>query len=1203
MENNNSILQFCNKETIVELTQYFSKFNFDDLCKAVFCINSWRYNRAHISLCIALNYALCTCGRKGHRRIIRYNEFRNFCKHLYEGYDSILDDNIIPDFGEIKIKFSGHFYPVIMGTGFDLMFPFLQSLETISKAINIENEIKEVLDYCEKLITKLAPRMPYNSKKSNEFTLKIPSEWYFDCCTNVYQIENLGHSKVLSKLCFNGYNIDTAHFLCKSDDHYYILFNSSILVDAYNKLVEEKKISEQEQLFIADKIVLNAINANYDTSSVANRLFYKVALAKDYDNQRVLDDVYINVAYLNTEMAVFFVDSSAITQEKLVLYEKKAKDLLNNGKLMLVMCEEACEGQVVNLTGINDLYFIHYSPNIIMRDGLLHCKVGMEKDLELYDLVSILYQSESIDTIIQFFKFFDKKKISTMGYLYSPYFTAWVENGKTLSKGALISDSSLVMSDVYMVEWGIFENYIKLSEWYPFDSSFIIFDNPYAWRSINIENSFVRIYNKALPGFGGDYKRIGDTGFFLSFDLHLEDLTTRRNYRSTIVGIISNIIESNLVHFEKVLIDSGLNNYKLIQFLFIPFTMAKSIMAFNFESQNKNYVTTELINQSDSILIKYTVAEDRLINDIMQSEDKSVECDVLKELLFNFSFDHNVNYSWLADAIDRERHNKKEVDVELFEMEYYFSENNIGIKIDDSAYIKVRNLIAEDCKKVGIMPNAYDSKTATKIIRRIQSATILRFQREVAKFDKIKLHKLLLSQLAYFTHMRNIDAKCYQFQYDNQLSDEARMIAADISLESRENNKSRMRDTLYLIDSNLSIIHQGDILPNNEDLSFLMAYSHWLINLQECADQAYYDLFGAKVVVKDDFLVETLFDDHIKEESNKRIQRIYKNNDYIPSYDVHSYFDVSNKEFQLDTGIYLSDILLICQYMALECPCKFKNNEILPDVFQVGIQELLEDLENNMDDVAHTKNLEDAINYLLIDESKIKQSGDVDCEFIPIWEREKRVNRYEVKPLVRVGESIIFSPVLMYNLFRLWEVGTIEFYPPYEYGLRGYMNCLTEQKSLCEHQMEKAISALFKDKNLYVLPNLKLHKVAKQFGHPEELGDYDVIAIDVINKIIWNVESKFLIKVGSVKEYYNHQYSFFISDKKDEKFSRRIKYLEKNVDSILKQIGECTDKPYLVKSYMVTNKVFCADIKKIDFEIITYAELSEMLNEFYFHST
>lgn len=39
------------------------------------------------------------------------------------------------------------------------------------------------------------------------------------------------------------------------------------------------------------------------------------------------------------------------------------------------------------------------------------------------------------------------------------------------------------------------------------------------------------------------------------------------------------------------------------------------------------------------------------------------------------------------------------------------------------------------------------------------------------------------------------------------------------------------------------------------------------------------------------------------------------------------------------------------------------------------------------------------------------------------------------------------------------------------------------------------------------------------------------------------------------------------------------------------------DDTYLLKNYMVTNKVFVADIKKIDFEIITFDELKKLIGE------
>lgn len=82
--------------------------------------------------------------------------------------------------------------------------------------------------------------------------------------------------------------------------------------------------------------------------------------------------------------------------------------------------------------------------------------------------------------------------------------------------------------------------------------------------------------------------------------------------------------------------------------------------------------------------------------------------------------------------------------------------------------------------------------------------------------------------------------------------------------------------------------------------------------------------------------------------------------------------------------------------------------------------------------------------------------------------------------------------------------------------------------------------------------------------------------------------------VGSLREYYNHQYSFFISNKKDEKFARRISYLEDHLPCILKAFGICNAEKYTIKNYMVTNKVFYADIKTVSFEIISFHELKRL---------
>ena len=62
-------------------------------------------------------------------------------------------------------------------------------------------------------------------------------------------------------------------------------------------------------------------------------------------------------------------------------------------------------------------------------------------------------------------------------------------------------------------------------------------------------------------------------------------------------------------------------------------------------------------------------------------------------------------------------------------------------------------------------------------------------------------------------------------------------------------------------------------------------------------------------------------------------------------------------------------------------------------------------------------------------------------------------------------------------------------------------------------------------------------------------------------------------------------------------FIKKCGRIAKNLVVVLKAMAISDGDTYLLKNYMVTNKVFVADIKKIDFEIITFDELKKLIGE------
>ena len=193
---------------------------------------------------------------------------------------------------------------------------------------------------------------------------------------------------------------------------------------------------------------------------------------------------------------------------------------------------------------------------------------------------------------------------------------------------------------------------------------------------------------------------------------------------------------------------------------------------------------------------------------------------------------------------------------------------------------------------------------------------------------------------------------------------------------------------------------------------------------------------------------------------------------------------------------------------------------------------------------------------------------------------------------------IIFSPVLVSNVQAQWRNGIFDHYLPYEIGLDSTVSVLMEWKKKYEKEMVFDIEKVFKENNInFTRTNTELHKIDKKGNHPLDLGDYDVIAIDDCKRKVWIVESKVLKKVGNFFEMFNQQRRFFLEHKEDEKFQRRIDYMNANYKKVLRAFGFDTSNNYEVVPYMVINKVMTSRYKEVKFPIISIQELENEIKK------
>lgn len=283
------------------------------------------------------------------------------------------------------------------------------------------------------------------------------------------------------------------------------------------------------------------------------------------------------------------------------------------------------------------------------------------------------------------------------------------------------------------------------------------------------------------------------------------------------------------------------------------------------------------------------------------------------------------------------------------------------------------------------------------------------------------------------------------------------------------------------------------------------------------------------------------------------------------------FFTRVKEKFEQETGISLNLLFDFCNFLQVEFS-EYNNNVLLPNVYEMD-KELVKckfkELVDSIDGKKYSsEQIKEVLSFLTINSDKLKERKGKTDFYLPINERENRNNRFEVNPIVEFGNKIIFSPVLLNNISNLWFNGLLNFMLPYEIGL-----------------------------NKFVRKNIDLYKIDKKTNYPIDLGDYDIIAVDEITKKIWIIESKALNRVGNFFEMYTQQRNFFLEHKYDEKFQRRIDFMNKNYKRILKSFGFIDSTGYQVVPYMIFNKVIVSRYKKLKFPLISIMELEEELRK------
>lgn len=1181
---------------IRQLIPIVQNYQLKDLTIAIYAISSWRDNRSAQESCLALNGVLINCDSFGTEAIETYKSFIKFFQ-IIEPILKItqLDDMVVNDFGEVKIFFDKQFYPVITGSGHTgSVYGAIQYLESLTLELGRHANTQNVLDYLKNMIDSLGPS---NLSKYDccPIIFDLPTEDYFHTVKN-YISSNTAtrlNMDIIKTLTGSNAPIVKTHFIEKNQE-IHPLFNPSLILDYYANLLD----SSSPEIIRAHvhSALQHRIESIHLSSSdrVTSTFIYNAKVSIDQKLSSLQDGTFL---YAQGKTVLLLVDVDGMENSDVKKYVDKLKAIHRENRLGFV--DLNCPVGKRQYFGIKVhskqpfeiVLFNHYTN---LNHQYIH--LGDETDTASFftavDLIYILMMSENIEEILNFLKYRVQEKAQILSWGgAADIFALWKQEKGCISKGAIeygLINTSFETSGAYT-----FDCYCEWQKCFPFHLSNTPMGFPEQWKIVSDENDVNQFSRKGMNPQGGAGFVLQNGGFiFCSYDflsIMLDQETQHvRSWHDLISGINERFVLEHQIHLsENSLLD---NTYIDIH--------CKSL---NTAHENNKYVECAYIKTgTDRCALQYTVDSFKLMQDIASSKSREIESQYLLELLEPLFIEYPTALDNVKDILIKDSTKKKTADVMLKKLDYFINQDYLPLRLSDEALLMTRKTFARIAADNGVKPGKYIRREATNIVRQMQEPLVEYFESQISNFDRLALHSKLLHYYASELAASYINYGGYHLT--NNIDDRLQLKNKAKLIHAREENKQMQVTLLYLIESNLFLTSgRGNRAPSATGIENLVAFSHWLGILQSHSDMCFHTSAGTYFIVLDDYRVNVELSEEYQSQLDAIQKRSYESGIYSVQGDEidKEYFEKLNEGFVIDTGV---DFRVIESVLRQLMECSFPEErvnyiEIEPNVIRINKEDAINDYLSFVTESVPVEIVRRAYDFLTLLPEKLKTIGGQEHNILPVWERRQRDERFEVKPLLSIGDSYIYSPIIVKELHNRWTHGWFQFYPPYEIGLDNALKALWTWKEKYENQFSVDIRDAFRTlKYNFVEADVEIHRLDRKGKHPIDLGDYDVIALNMTNKTLFIIECKVLQPVGSVFEHSMQQKGFFQQNKYDEKFQRRINYLKDNYRRFFGNIGyDLGDDEYTVKPFMVVNKVFDSYYKQICFPIVTFDELKKLI--------
>ncbi|MBQ7031392.1 MAG: hypothetical protein IJN13_03355 [Bacilli bacterium] len=476
----------------------------------------------------------------------------------------------------------------------------------------------------------------------------------------------------------------------------------------------------------------------------------------------------------------------------------------------------------------------------------------------------------------------------------------------------------------------------------------------------------------------------------------------------------------------------------------------------------------------------------------------------------------------------------------LYYINYFFyNDNNFNF------------FIKKIIKNLKLLPQKYRNRSDQQKLLPLKKEIMKLFESELLKFSKkevlIKILPIISDKIflkkQYNFYRYNIDGTSNLFYNVQKIEFEIKVLK--FILEKR----------LALNDVNV----RKKI--KRKELIEIISLGSFVYKFQIVLDFMYYEMNLGSVEIDENYNLNI---DFCQTNLNtKYLEETYDANDIILDDNILKEYI---KCFKLDLGFDINDFTEVSSCLCLDIPTKnpFKLNN---NIFIIKKSKLIELVYKKNQRNLSYDTINNILNYLILNKDEV----------VANYRREETVNRIDQKPILDYNGVLYYSPAMLSEIHRYFINAILIYDFPFKKDLKNINKLFEKIKKKAEKQIVYDTANVLKkyiSGPIYV--ERKLHQINSLIGKSfsESIGDFDILAIDNMKKIIYNIEIKNLKLYSTIYEMYRQYHGFYDKNNYEIKFSRRIDALSENKKNIFPVCFNLNVDEYQIVNVFLTNKSF-----------------------------